>query len=360
MQDTMHEMAIRWAENDADAIRRTSAQLLGIFIDEMGKGYVRHASQSAKILVASIERLAAEVSAEASEGPDWEQLYMTLVTLEKLFKTFPAELRLTPIPFWEAVQTCLLHSHEWVRLASARLFGVYFADDAMASDAEGFIAQDGCLIELSKLFCQQLEEAHVSAPLSQQLLKNLFFIGKRLYTEYAIGMAEGALGEPDGEPVQVRNGTAWTFKQLGYVARMECANKAKQSVRRECAFKWFAAMVDACPTCATAFLDTILEPLYRTEESFGSTVELKDLGAQVQTLVKGVVGSSAYFAAHNRVRDKVAMVRLGRKRDRKLEGVRDPTKAAERKIKKQVNKRDSRKRKVTRLREEDGRPKKPR
>jgi hypothetical protein len=51
----------------------------------------------------------------------------------------------------------------------------------------------------------------------------------------------------------------------------------------------------------------------------------------------------------------VAKVRLGRKRDRKLEVVRDPTRAAERKIKKQVQKRAGRKRKVGRLREEEGR-----
>ena len=56
--------------------------------------------------------------------------YMAFVSLEKLFRVFPDELRRTSSgSVWEGVQASHTHNHSWVRLAAARLLGVYFADE---------------------------------------------------------------------------------------------------------------------------------------------------------------------------------------------------------------------------------------
>jgi len=152
------------------------------------------------------------------------------------------------------------------------------------------------------------------------------------------------------------SGLMWTIKQLGYMARQETNTTPEVAVRRDCVFKVVAAMVQFMGTVdrIKPFLDTIVESLYRTEENEASPDDIKDLSSQVQKLVQKTVGNAAFFTSFNAARDKVAKARAARKLERLQEAVIDPTKAAQRKIKDNLKKKFSRKRKIQRLREEAG------
>ena len=293
-------------------------------------------------------------------GDSWQLAYASLQLAAKLFASAPAALdraaatRCAAPPadgasaaeelraaarggcFWTAVRAHLLHPHSWVRLAACRLLGVYLgARDpgtvAQAADAgDEYIARPRVPVQLIRTLGRQVESEHLGDELGLQVVKNLFFLTKLV----------SAAG--DDEPV------LWLFKKLAYLSRAEVANRPAQQRVRQVAFKWFAATARMLGTGAklAPYLEYVLEPLHRTDESEGSPAEVRDLGSQVQELVRGIVGAADFAAAYTRSRDAVAALRRDRKRVRKEELVADPAKAAERKIKRNKSKSDARKRKV--------------
>lgn len=60
----------------------------------------------------------------------------------------------------------------------------------------------------------------------------------------------------------------------------------------------------------------MIRAVHRTEENDDGAPEAKELGTQVQDLLKRAAGADAYFEALNKARDKVATIRLTRKRYR--------------------------------------------
>lgn len=252
-------------------------------------------------------------------------------------------------------QKHLLHSHTWVRQAASRLWGVYFAarDPAavLASPEAGdYLAQPHVLFQVSKHFCEQLEGGNVPRGLSAQLVKNFFFVGRAMFPLFKVEheqtmlerrqekrsdkgghlakqaaeidseddvAAEEAGEEVEPEAERQRSGLLWTYKQLVFVARQEAINTPQQTERRECIFKWFAAMLqhmrsesDVLPR----FLLTMVRALYRTEECTKSPDTIRMLAGEVSHLIKEVVGTSAYLATQAKAEQEVTQARATRKR----------------------------------------------
>jgi len=71
-----------------------------------------------------------------------------------------------------------------------------------------------------------------------QILKNLFFISKRLYAHHldhgADEQAAMASAGPVADGEAKGSGLVWTFKQLGYLARMETTQRPHVRWRRRC------------------------------------------------------------------------------------------------------------------------------
>lgn len=70
------------------------------------------------------------------------------------------------------------------------------------------------------------------------------------------------------------------------------------------------------------------------------------LGTQVQEVIRKKVGSKIFFAAFNNARKKVEYIRQDRKRKTAEQALVNPAMAARRKIKRNLNKRESRKRQM--------------
>ena len=215
-------------------------------------------------------------------------------------------------------------------------------------------------------------------------MKNLFFIGRHLYAVFAT-LPEGqvkavkpddssgeedddkdtdgaAAAAGDADVVVKTSGLVWVCKQMAYLARIECTKAPGETVKRDSVFKWFAAMSNhgTEPSFAARFLAEMVDSLFRTDESDASSETVKDLAVQVQDMLKKLVGASDFFAAYEAARSKIAKTRLARRRDRKSEVIKNPVRAAERKIKKNLKKREHRKRKIIKHREDEGRPTKRR
>lgn len=231
--------------------------------------------------------------------------------------------------FWHAVKGCLLYSHTWVRLAAARLLGLYFAarvpETLLVGDTRSdVLCQNSTLFTIGKSLCRQIESTHVDEALRTQIVKNLFFVGRALFQVYLLEpltprvprapkrKAERS-GEPDegdcndsnddvisdndddiigdgiddgpGGTKQIDVATAqpsglvWTFKQLSYLARTETTKTPSLYHRREIIFKFFAAMANYMPTSVqlTPFLIDMIRPLYRTELNGLSPDSIKEL-----------------------------------------------------------------------------------
>jgi U3 small nucleolar RNA-associated protein 20 len=286
---------------------------------------------------------------------------------------------------WSVAEACLLYDHSWVRLAAAQLIGCYMDARAPRQIATrtctDYLGVGDKVFRLGQTFCEQLESTRLDSKLADQLMKNLFFVGRVLFllhtsgpTPVPVGRAKkgsnsdavAASGDGDGdddsdgdeEAVVVQSsGLVWTLKQLSYLARREATTTPEATARRDCIFKVFAALVQFMATSEAVLphLKTLVEPLYRTEDSEESPDSIKDLGTQTQKLIEEVVGQAEFSAAFNKARVKVAVQRAHRKQGVQKLAVLNPQKAAERKINKNLKKKDYRKRKIQKIREGQGR-----
>jgi U3 small nucleolar RNA-associated protein 20 len=92
-------------------------------------------------------------------------------------------------------------------------------------------------------------------------------------------------------------------------------------LQRTCVFKWFAAMMSIMKAEEViSFLPSIISPLYRTsqdEDTKGTDFdELKQLANEVLSLAQKKVGTTDYYFAYNKVRQRVLDVRSQRKANR--------------------------------------------
>jgi len=333
-----------------------------------------------------------EDDAGDAQVDNWELVYLALTMLSKIFLIFPQQLQLATSAnvaggkppskkkrvserdaekldrgaleenqaLWSAVQKHLLYSHSWVRLASSRLVGSYMGarEPATLLGKQGseFLADQETIFQLGKAFCRQLASTQLTSALADQLVRNLFFTARVLsVVDSAAIPAPVDAGEP-AEEVKP-SGLKWKMMQLSYLARTEATTSPETSLVRDCVFKVFAAFSNFLkdPEPLQPWLRIMLEPLYRTDESQDSSEEIKLLSTQVSDLLRQIAGPAAFSKQYEGARVKVVAARNSRKQVRIQQNVLEPAKAAERKAKKNLLKRDSRKRKITQLREDQGR-----
>lgn len=198
---TIYKLLNKWlGENGKTSLQRAACQVYGLAIETFGTQVRPQASglikRLAAILDASKERAEALGQEEEDkfdeDGMDvdiqWEVTYYALKTFAKVTTTFPKLAYDNETEsVWRGLQFMLLYPHAWVRTSAAKLYGAYFA----GIDAENRTVKESgkkcnylnvdTLRALASDFLEQLKSPHVTQDLADQIVKNLFFIGKCFY-----------------------------------------------------------------------------------------------------------------------------------------------------------------------------------
>jgi len=306
---------------------------------------------------------------DSREG--WQVPYQALVVMGKIFQSFPETVSNHASVAWSSVVALLLYPHAWVRTASCRLLGSLFSitpvEAPNASLSDDLPLSSKGMRTIANALSLQLKSENLDEPLSLQIVKNLFYIGKCFYLvqvesrddEKEDSVHEQSDSETDEEEPESsdNNPLPWLFSRLSYQVRSahiarrnKKSNLASWSRQPSAIFKWFAAMASYMDAeRLERYLPHILSPLYRIVED--DTIrdsqfdDLKTLAQELQDLVQSKVGTTKFANVYNQIRQKVISVQRDRKTARALQVATNPQFTAKRKMHKNANKKEGRKRK---------------
>ncbi|ORZ06726.1 hypothetical protein BCR42DRAFT_496277 [Absidia repens] len=341
--DTVYKLLDKWMDSEQANLQRAGCQLYGLVIDAYGKNFKQW-------MDALEEQEKHEDSLELEDdGMDvdipWEVGYYSLNTFAKVTSTFPKLVYTDDtIPIWRGVESLLLHPHAWIRSSSSRLFGVYFAGIDVATRNSYLTRQ--VLRGLAYGFVEQLKGIYLSDEQANQLVKNLFFIGRCLYH---LPAEEDVTGNDDDDDQDGSQDDATSNSLLAEQTYLwikvkythHCYGSSiklhiLQEVLRSSIFKWFAAMCNVMkPEELSPYLFSMIAPIYHTvngqvsrEKGFD---DLKTLGNEVLGMIQKKAGPTAYFAIYQNIRQHSIDIKEERKAQRAVESITNPELAAKRK-----------------------------
>lgn len=183
------ETIVAWGGQEGNAqLQKVSAQASGLMVESLqGKREAQDtAGQVLPVLVTivkeaanrSLDLEAGLASQRVQEAEDtavelvWQPVYQSLASLQKILSIFPSSIANLNGSFHRALRTLLVFPHAWVRQASARFLGsVYSANPEQPTVDD--------LIDAASASATQLQSKHLDDALALQIVKNLFYIGKR-------------------------------------------------------------------------------------------------------------------------------------------------------------------------------------
>jgi U3 small nucleolar RNA-associated protein 20 len=218
-------------------IAAVSSQVYGIAVDLLQQEslpYVLRILEDINSQIAysaqEFTNLLIEVSYDNSEinpSSPWQVPYYAFTALEKILHVFPDYNTEHNKVIWPDVIVHLVFPHAWVRVASCRLLGLYFAavpprpPNPLLPDSSPLSRQG--MRDVAEKLCVQLKSIHLDATLSSQVVKNLFYIGKCFYAVPVVDTSEsGMFSETEGEaeaPVKDQNLLSWLFSKLSNQAK---------------------------------------------------------------------------------------------------------------------------------------------
>ncbi|BGP36520.1 U3 snoRNP protein [Rhodotorula kratochvilovae] len=383
-RDTLLTMLHSWAGKRAQPqLARTALQLFGVAVDALGEEGRSSAPAIVDVvldvLTDSEERLE---QAEAEGGEDalelqteWQLPYQAVQTLGHVYKAFPDFVspdNKAHHSLWKAVRGHLLFPHLWVRTASSRLLGTLYAasQNAIASTdlPERHPLATANLLDASQKACLQLKSPQLDDALAMQVVKNLFFAAKCFAARIERNAPAAA---EDGDDAAAENGAEateqerkadplkWLFTRLSYQARqahmlrpsMHDLNAGQWSRQPSTILRWFAAVISFLDAATLQhFVMQMAVPIFRISEDPNAQdpqmVELQTLAREVQELLQSKIGTTAYAAVHNSIRQQAATRRNERKQALAHQALNDPVEEAKRKAKRAEQKKVGKKRKV--------------
>jgi U3 small nucleolar RNA-associated protein 20 len=180
-------------EGKEAALARVAAQLYGLMAEVLEQGmapYLTVVMEDLNFMTAVSSRLFASIAegeeSRMEDGLEWRLGYHALTVLSKLAKYFPELLSSDPgteIPMdWASVVRLMLSPHSWVRIASSRLLGSFYATlpttTASFSQDHSHPASIPGMILVAQNSCIQLKGEHVDEAIVLQVVKNLAWLGR--------------------------------------------------------------------------------------------------------------------------------------------------------------------------------------
>ena len=403
-----------WASQRAQPqLARVSSQIYGILVDHLQGEITPYVSSILEdlnnALVSAckvLEDEEAEDEAAMDVDVEWQIPYQALNALSKLLRVNTELIMQDDKVSWPNIVSLLLFPHSWVRTAACRLLGVLFAavpatapqKDLADNSPFSPVGMEG----VAKKLCLQLRSEYLDGPLSLQIVKNLFYIGKCFSMSTAISSTEEECEDDDPEEEEAEVGQdhesnpkyplSWLFSKLSYQARsahIARRNKSRSSVSPHpsdldsemthrsnrgtghtslCLSS--AGLQQWCPSWKLARSKNSLYTCYLPSTVSSKTIlseiliwvsihvddiclrsltylldELKTLAVELQELIQSKVGTTEFAEVYSRIRQNVLGVRRERKTARAVQAASNPAFASKRKMQKNIAKKDSRKRK---------------
>ncbi|KAI9767424.1 MAG: U3 snoRNP protein [Geoglossum simile] len=376
-----------WLGQDEQALlTRVALQCYGFYYDVYGANGDNELSHIQGRLLHIIKTH----SKPNAENADWELLYFSLQTLSKLCQIFPSAIfSASSEAHWAAVRLCLRFPHVWIKLSTARLLGLYFAEFAKANTDRGFKSvplesQGGLLLgasdmlELSRESVRILRVPGVTEELVAQIVRNLVFLGKcfganRLEwrssddadqpncseSEDDSGSDGASRSEPPRNQDKPKLALSFLFERLSSILRRETlTTRAESLIPKMASLQLLGALCTSIPTISLGpSLQTIILPLHNlTDPSIpspsssdqGYTEKYKSLVATARDIMSSLqtkMGTSDFVAELAMVREGVRVRREGRRVKRRIEALAEPEKAERNKRRKGERKKERRKEK---------------
>ncbi|XP_068744813.1 small subunit processome component 20 homolog [Montipora capricornis] len=386
-RNKLFSIVLLWFKDDKVSLQRLAAQVCGLFVEVEGKNFERKLVTLLPIISNAIapEQVETEESVEDEESHGNSQvsqrtkdhlLFNALSLLAKIIK----ECNVIKNPgrqqemetIWVSVEGHLLHAHSWIRLVSSRLLGLLFAACKAEELVIGFqsgktsvnyLQEDlpGKVAKLCRDMCTQLRSPLLDNELGEQIVKNLVFLAKILQILHTED-DPGTKNYREDTAATKENGNRredLTLKDVLYnvnkLATLEASKTPKQTQKRSCVLRLMAAIsVHFGKDGIEPYLVDILRPIYRELEipaTFKDS-DLKALAQEALALIKSLVGRETLSQSYSILRKAASQTRETRKRRQALEAVADPAKSARKKVKKNLAKKVSRKRKIDSYRPE--------
>ncbi|EDO33281.1 predicted protein, partial [Nematostella vectensis] len=375
-RDALFTMVTQWLAGEKVSLRRLAAQVSGLFVEVEGKSFERRLPTVLPLLSSIIDPANYEKEFEETEEGDESSLkandhllFNALTTIAKLVKEcnlIRANKRQEEMTvIWESVESHLTYPHAWVRLVSCRLFGLLFA--AWTPQELSFASTSGSKEFLAQESLEKVSRSHDNRPRSLsifsssdqfvdfliiflvfQVVKNLVFLAKVLHYNMSPETNGTKAGRGTGSGISLET----LISKMERLATHEASQTPKVTRKRTCVLKWLAALAMALgKDDVRPYLQHVVEPIHR-ELEIPTTYKdpaLQSLAQEVLSLVKGLVGREAMSEVYASLQHGVMETKEKRKRQRALEAVADPAESARRKFKRNLSKKETRKRKLDAL-----------
>lgn len=235
---TFMNLARQWLNQDDQAtLTRLALQLYGLYFEVFESRGIKEVSAVADRLLGFLENASYDSKSE-EEPTGWELVYFSLQVWAKVAQLFPQ------IVFsgdrqsmWQAVQNCLSYPHSWIRLSSAKLAGLFFAEfvrspleDLPLANGKGLIFDREAMMVTAGRTSAQLNSLELTEELALQVTKNLLFLGRcfhanKLSTKWKSGEGEGLDGEEDTIEAQgntpQKSALLWLMDRVSGIIRNE-------------------------------------------------------------------------------------------------------------------------------------------
>lgn len=284
---TIYKLLNAWLDStQKPSLQRVACQVYSLLLDTFGTQVKSHAAEltSRLVVILNASKVSAEELAESHEDEDndeeedamdidiqWEVTYYALNTFAKLTKVFPKLVYDQETQaVWKNVQYMLLYPHAWVRSSATRLYGAYFSGVDAETRAISSISiqcqylDKKTLRDLAIDFLEQLKSKHITQEHADQVVKNMFFIGKCFYymspeedaaqlesTEVAIDDAQDETIEEEKEDLDAQVAAEkikkdahkktlnWLFRKCSFDARRAAIKKFHGSIMMVIFFFFF-------------------------------------------------------------------------------------------------------------------------
>jgi U3 small nucleolar RNA-associated protein 20 len=264
-----------WLEQDQQQLlTRLALQLYGLFIDVVETKAKPEVSLLNRRLRVLLQNAVAE---DEDEQIEWEIVYFSLQLWSKLTKTFPeTTLSSSSADMWTAVRGCLRFPHSWIRITSAKLLGLLFAEYSKESletvplvNSRGLKLEGVDMTQIALATSGQLNSPELTEELGLQVVRNLLFLARCFYANKLVSPkhTEEATTEEESE---AKTALDWVVGRISGVIRSE-RNASKgikaKNMGKKYALQFLAAMVQVVNAEDLAKMAvTLLMPLYNLIE----------------------------------------------------------------------------------------------